>query len=115
MPKHLVTILEMNDDLVMALHAAYDDTDTASREKTGQRALFHKAVDRHLDRVVEILRECGFVRGSTKKQRRKIDVDTWNRLAEAERKVDVSRPALLRACLRLELLRRKRAPGSRRK
>jgi hypothetical protein len=110
MPGPVSTLLELTEELIAALQDAYDETDPRRQKATGQRAQFDKAVARHLDRLVALLLENGLIRGQTRKQRRKVNRPTWDRLGEAEKRVDVSRPALLRACLYLELL----APQARR-
>jgi hypothetical protein len=100
----VITLLDLTKELIEALKYVYVDADPQSRETTGQRAQFDRAVAHHLDRLVALLLKNGFVRGKTRKQRRKVNGATWDRLGEAEKRVDVSRPALLRACLHLELL-----------
>lgn len=107
MSESVITILELPLDLVKALRQSYDDSTPVSRETTGQRAQFDIAVECHLDSIVRALLEHGFGGGKSKRQRRKVNRETWDRLKAAEKKVGISRPALLRACLRLHLMTKK--------
>lgn len=106
----LETYLSLPVDVLAAMKKKYDIRDPESRVNTGQRTLFDKAVKKHLPLVIKKLREIGLERSEEEllKQRRKVNMETWDKLAAAAQKLDVSRSSLLRACLRLEYPSKKR-------
>ena len=99
---YLDTMLELDQGIRAEMNRLWEHHRT---DEFGQRQQYRRAVDAHLDAVIAALKDSGFGNaGPKKKQRRRIDTDVWEKLGKASEEVDVSRPSLLRACLRLALL-----------
>jgi hypothetical protein len=71
-----------------------------------QKGAFGLAVRERLPALIRELERLRLVAPErpVKSRPRKIDPEIWQRLGEAAERLDVSRPALLRACLRQLLL-----------
>ena len=102
---HLFVELELGRTLAAEVEEAGKKI---SDEPSAYAQVFQSAM-RHLPLLTGALSQGGVVlaRGEVKKfrtpRRRKIPASTWSQLAHAARQLDMTRPQLLRALLRLEL------------
>jgi hypothetical protein len=93
-----VVVLDIPGDILAALKEL----------KLTQRIAFDLAVERFLDKLVQELTTLRLTAPKFSNRRpRKVSQATWEALGDAAEKLDVSRPALLRACL-LQLLAQSR-------
>jgi hypothetical protein len=84
---------------------------TALKElKLTQRNAFDMAVEQFLDKLVQELTALKLTAPESSNRRpRKVSQATWEALGAAAEQLDVSRPALLRACLRQLLAQSRKA------
>jgi hypothetical protein len=86
-----VVVLDIPGDILTALKGL----------ELTQRSAFDLAVERYLDKLVRELTALKLTAPASSSRRpRKVSQATWEALGAAAEQLDVSRPALLRACLR---------------
>ena len=96
--KPVRTLLNLPQSMVKELRALAEMNAESGAHGETFRELFDLACEKHLDNLISQLEEFGFG-GRGPRRVRAVNEVTWKHLKDAEAKVGLKRPELLRLCL----------------